>query len=818
MVSTKFRTSLTLLLLALAPCLMLADTSSRVFSNFNAANGLADNSAQTIKCTKTGRLVITTMGQINFFDGQKFSYIDPTEENIYPLSDYLGNYHLYFDKYHHLWLKDKKSITCVDLITEKFALSIADIFKEFGMEKDVSDLFVSSDGIVWLLNPDGIFSVELKKNFKIRRDLNLQDLDVIQDKYLMLFFENGLLEVLDLSTGKKKHESYAYGKEDIKNYNKSSVLHFDSTYCYQLRNGDKESVLLRLDLQNWEWKTITRMSYHLNNIAQKDSLLYLPSEYGYWIYNTANEKLVHIDKLRLANGQELETDVNVIAFDRQGGLWAGTESRGLLYSKPYNSPFNVYHWSDKRTGPYYQMMADLPTSATFQKRPVNCVYRDSRGWTWVGTTKGLQLYKKASDHLPKVITQSDGLLNNVIHSIVEDHQHHIWISTSYGISCLVINHGEIDFINSYNKYDNIPEETFVNGHAICKPDGEIVMQSLDHVITFNPGTMMTIHYDFPFELYPKLTKVLVNGNDIKTGMEVDGQVILEKALGRTSEINLNYNQNSLTLTFSALNYFRPQQTFYRLRVKGVIDDWRVFTSYNSHGMVDSRGQFHLPLMNLKPGSYVIELQASMTPDKWNTTPYEWVINVNEPWWRTTGVLMLYLLFLLILVAVNAYYYIKNANLRALRNSGEQTLIKRIRNFAEHCSIRASELLEPMPEEVTRQTIDPSNVLSDDFVVTMEKIMPYVLSKDVSKLTMRDLSAEAGVDIQEFYNIISSNIYKSPHPMARKLMLRKAQHLLETTQKDIHEISEECGFVTPNYFIASFYRVHQMTPAEYRSRQ
>ena len=76
---------LTLSLLAFMSAFVMAETSDRRFEKYNASDGLADNSAQTIYCTKEGRMVITTMGQINFFDGQKFSYIDPTEENLYPL-------------------------------------------------------------------------------------------------------------------------------------------------------------------------------------------------------------------------------------------------------------------------------------------------------------------------------------------------------------------------------------------------------------------------------------------------------------------------------------------------------------------------------------------------------------------------------------------------------------------------------------------------------------------------------------------------------------------------------------------------------------
>ena len=38
-----------------------------IFRAITASDGLADNSAQTIKCTKTGRMTITTIGNINFY-------------------------------------------------------------------------------------------------------------------------------------------------------------------------------------------------------------------------------------------------------------------------------------------------------------------------------------------------------------------------------------------------------------------------------------------------------------------------------------------------------------------------------------------------------------------------------------------------------------------------------------------------------------------------------------------------------------------------------------------------------------------------------
>ena len=168
MLRTKIYLILCLMQMLLLPA--MAERSGRLFEVFNASNGLADNSAQVIKCTKTGRIVTATMGQINFFDGQQFTFIDPSEENVYPLDKYRGNYHLYFDKYHHLWLKNRQTVTCVNLTTEKFVTSVKDEFLNFGFQKTVDDMFVGDDGVVWLLNGYDIFSVASKKTYRTRAD------------------------------------------------------------------------------------------------------------------------------------------------------------------------------------------------------------------------------------------------------------------------------------------------------------------------------------------------------------------------------------------------------------------------------------------------------------------------------------------------------------------------------------------------------------------------------------------------------------------------------------------------------------------------
>ena len=62
------KTTILLLSLLLTGTVSMAEVSKRYFRNYSAADGLADNSAHTLSCTRTGRMVITTMGQINFYD------------------------------------------------------------------------------------------------------------------------------------------------------------------------------------------------------------------------------------------------------------------------------------------------------------------------------------------------------------------------------------------------------------------------------------------------------------------------------------------------------------------------------------------------------------------------------------------------------------------------------------------------------------------------------------------------------------------------------------------------------------------------------
>ena len=788
-------------------------TRDRRFRVINAADGLADNSAQTIKCTFSGRLVVSTIGHINFYDGSGFTHIS-SGDSRYLLPKYKGHYHLYFDDSHHLWLKDKGMVTCVNMLTEQFVSDIGSIFQAQGVKGHVEDMFVDSSGSIWLVQGNNIYSRHGKVSLPLRKGRVLQDMD-ISDNIVLLFYDDCQVDVYDIIAKKKLYSTNSLNHEEVKDYQESSVIYKYRNGFFQIRNGNNKAVLLWFDLGTRQWTKVLSTDYYLSNMTVKDDVLYIASAYGYWTYDTDSRQIEHYEMIKLTDGRELLTDMNCIEFDRQGGMWIGTEKRGLLYSKYIKSPFNVMTWDNPLSVKYAEMMDKVCTYDMLVKgHRLNCTYKDSRGWIWVGSLNGLYYFKPGQkDSI--CVKKEDGMVNDVVHSIIEDGKHNIWVSTSNGIVGLVIKNGKVTFVNSFINSDGIPAEAFVNGRAMRLDDGTIVMQALDHVVSFNP-MKMSIMEGNNILLHPKFVRLQVNGTNIFAGTEIDGRVVTEKAVSRLNMIELPSTQNSLSLKFSSLNYFRPIQTYYRYRVSGLQDKWVMLSYYNSRGLVDKNGILHLPLLGLEPGNYMVEVQASMYPGKWTTPPVKVVVRIKEPWWRTTGLTLLISGVFLILIIWNIVIFSGNSRLKMKRNVSEVELFRRIDGFisrAESCRMekQTQRSVNDESEDVTSGAD-----LDKDAVELLMELVPYSRNGKLDHNVLVQLAMKKRIKLTDIYDIITNNIFRSPALLTMAMLLEKASRDLIESGMTVEEIAEKNNFASPNYFIAMFFRRYGMTPLQWRS--
>ena len=178
--------------------------------------------------------------------------------------------------------------------------------------------------------------------------------------------------------------------------------------------------------------------------------------------------------------------------------------------------------------------------------------------------------------------------------------------------------------------------------------------------------------------------------------------------------------------------------------------------------------------------------------------------------------LIFAFIIVVLAIVNFVYYSRNTRMRLRRSHEEGDVVSKIRSFADRCNAISTEILMPIQEDFHGRTPDSRTQLSPEFIEIMFKLMPYVKANRHGDLSMRMMSEELNVEIVHLYEVISANIHKSPRELVRVFRLQRAAELLRTTDNTIEQISEECGFYTPNYFMGNFFHQYKQTPKEYRA--
>lgn len=66
---------------------------------------------------------------------------------------------------------------------------------------------------------------------------------------------------------------------------------------------------------------------------------------------------------------------------------------------------------------------------------IRCVFQDSKGYIWIGTSYGLGRYDgyQIINYLPEVNSKGS-ISNSFINSICEDKDHNIWVATGFGLN------------------------------------------------------------------------------------------------------------------------------------------------------------------------------------------------------------------------------------------------------------------------------------------------------------------------------------------------------------------------------------------------
>ena len=108
-------------------------------------------------------------------------------------------------------------------------------------------------------------------------------------------------------------------------------------------------------------------------------------------------------------------------------------------------------------------------------------------------------------------------------------------------------------------------------------------------------------------------------------------------------------------------------------------------------------------------------------------------------------------------------------------------------------------------------VDPDNEFYAKFL--------QIFEKEISNpnLNIELLASQMGLGHSQFYRKIKALTNYTPVELLRQLRLKRARHLLKTTDRSISEIAYEVGFSSPAYFTRCYKEQFSETPTELRDR-
>ena len=184
--------------------------------------------------------------------------------------------------------------------------------------------------------------------------------------------------------------------------------------------------------------------------------------------------------------------------------------------------------------------------------------QDSDGDVWIGTvSNGLLRYNPKTNSMTRIA----GLSCSDVGSIEEDRQGNLWISTMKGLNRLDRKTGRI---TSLYKADGIGSDEFCDRASCQLPNGCLVFGGTDGITMFNPADIDTLGRQHIMFCDLKIHNQLVKPSK-------DGPI--EAMLDSCTEVRLGHDENSFSISFTALDYGEYERVHYYYMMDGFDNDW-----------------------------------------------------------------------------------------------------------------------------------------------------------------------------------------------------------------------------------------------------
>ncbi|MDH5475855.1 MAG: ATP-binding protein, partial [Cyclobacteriaceae bacterium] len=219
--------------------------------------------------------------------------------------------------------------------------------------------------------------------------------------------------------------------------------------------------------------------------------------------------------------------------------------------------------------------------------------------------EGTFSYKK----MPLMANPNDFLF---LRAIVEDNQGFLWLSSDKG----VFKFDKNTLVSERFTVENgLHSNQFSFGASLKSRDGTIYFGGVNGYSFFNPAT---IKNTLDIENI-KITKFLIFDEEVTP--TPDG--LLQQNISETEKITLNYDQTTIGLEFSELNFTGSAQKYYCYVLEGFDKEW-----------FSNRAETSVRYTNLSPGNYTFKVRSSKNQQCVDSNTISLSITVLSPWWAT----------------------------------------------------------------------------------------------------------------------------------------------------------------------------------------
>lgn len=365
-----------------------------------------------------------------------------------------------------------------------------------------------------------------------------------------------------------------------------------------------------INLQTFNNKTAAKLINAL--VVTKAGIWVGTNGAGLKLVDYTGRELLRITSTPAQEGGLCDNYINAL-YSQGDVLWIGTQN-GLNKYDQRTRTFKTYR--RKTTG--------------LGNNNVLSLYADSYQRLWIGTDGGGLNYLDERSNRIYPIRESDGLADDVIAAIIADNAGALWVSTNNGISQLtfgpaafLLTKGNYHIAN-YTAANGLQSNQFMVNSAYKAPNGEILFGGMNGVTTFFPDRI--IKNKFSPQIL--LTGFFINNKDARLGKNP----ALQSPINETSQLTLPYDQNNLTIKFSALNFINPEKNAYAYKMTGLT---------NNEEWLSTGNQKEVSFTNLAPGHYIFTVKAANNDGYWNNKGRTLQINIRPPLWETWWAYIIY---------------------------------------------------------------------------------------------------------------------------------------------------------------------------------